>query len=94
MNLVIVSCLGVIKEEESFVRMFEQVFRDLNIESLCVVECCQSSLQLCVSLSGHDLPHVHPCDRSGQWPLLRGPGVGPDHNLTLASSITLPRLPD
>ena len=43
MNLVIVSCLGVIKEEASFVRMFEQVFRDLNIESLCVVECCQST---------------------------------------------------
>ena len=53
MNLVIVSCLGVIKEEASFVsfvRMLEQVYTDLNIESRCVVECSQSSLQLCVSL--------------------------------------------
>ena len=94
MNLVIVSCLGVIKEEASFVRMFEQVFRDLNIESRCVVECSQSSLQLCDSLSGHDPPHVHPRDRSGQWPLLRRSGVGPDHNPTLASLITSPRSPD
>ena len=49
-----------IKEEARLERMLEQVYNDLNTESRCVVECGQNSLQLCVSSSGHDPPHVHP----------------------------------
>ena len=48
-----------IKEEARLERMLEQVYNDLNTESRCVVECGQNSLQLCVSSSGHDPPHVH-----------------------------------
>ena len=46
-------------EEARLERMLEQVYNDLNTESRCVVECGQNSLQLCVSSSGHDPPHVH-----------------------------------
>ena len=49
-----------IKEEARLERMLEQVYNDLNTESRCVVECGQNSLQLCVSSSGHDPPHVQP----------------------------------